>query len=126
MKKYTPFLAFWIVDSLLLWLASLFYPTYYVLGNANLTNILAAVVAGLVWTAIVWKSMMFTTKLGIKKNDILKNTAFYLVVNFVALWIVARFSALFGFGVTSYVWVFALAFIANLVQWGAWSLTSKK
>ena len=126
MKKYTPFLAFWIVDSLLLWLASMFYPTYYVLGNANLTNILAAVVAGLVWTAIVWKSMMFTTKLGIKKNDILKNTAFYLVVNFVALWIVARFSALFGFGVTSYVWVFALAFISNLVQWGAWSLTSKK
>lgn len=126
MKKYLPFLAFWVVNSLLLWLASTFYPTYYVLGNANLTSLLAAVVAGLVWTAVVWKSMVFTKKLKIKDSDMLKMTLYFLAVNFVTLWLVARFSGLFGFGVVSYIWVFALAFVANLAQWGAWALTSKK
>lgn len=126
MKKYTPFLAFWIVNSLLLWLAALVYPAYYVLGNARLGSYLAAVVAGLVWTAVIWKAMALTQKLGIKDKEMLKQALFYLAVNFVTLWVVARFSALFGFGVSSYIWVLALAFVANLVQWGAWALTSKK
>lgn len=121
-----PFLGFWVVNALLLWLASTFYPTYYVLGNARLTSVLAAVVAGLVWTAVVWKAMAFTKKLGIKDSDMLKMSLYFLAVNFVALWIIARFSALFGFGVTSYTWVFTLAFVANLLQWGVWALTSKK
>lgn len=126
MNKYTPFLIFWLIDSLLLWLANMFYPAYYVLGNARLSALLAAIVAGLVWTAVVWKSMMLYKKLGIKDSDMVKSMLFWLAVNFVTLWLVARFSALFGFGVTSFVWVFALAFVANLVQWGTWALTSKK
>lgn len=126
MKKFVPFLSLWLVGSLLLWLANMLYPTYYVLGNANLTGVLAAIVTGLVWTAVVWKSMVFTKKLGIKDNDMLKQALYFLVVNFITLWVIARFSALFGFGVVSYFWVFALAFVANLVQWGVWAITSKK
>lgn len=126
MKKYTPFLSFWIVNSVLLWLASYLYPSYYVLGNARLSSLMAAVIAGLVWTVFVWKLMLLSKKVGIKDKEAAKMGLYCLVINFVVLWVMARFSALFGFGVARFVWVFVLAFVANLLQWGAWSLTSKK
>lgn len=126
LKKYTPFLIFWALDSALLYLAAMFFPAYYVLGNSYFNMALSAVVAGGVWTVIVWNSMPLTKKLGIKATDMVKNILFWLVVNFVALWVIARFSLMLGFGVTSFVWVFALAFVANILQWLGWSVTSKK
>ena len=126
LKKYTPFFVFWVIDALLLYFANMLYPGYYVLGNARLTAFWAVIVSGFVWTAVVWKAVILYNKLGIKDSEVLKAMLFWLVVNFATLWIVARFSALFGFGVVSYVWVFALAVVGNCLQWLAWSLTSKK
>ena len=94
--------------------------------NAYLGALGAVVVASLAWAVLVWNSTVLYKWLKIKETEMFKMAAFYLVVNFVALWVVARFSLMFGFGVVSYVWVFALAFVANILQWLAWSMTRKK
>jgi len=96
-----------------------------VLGNAKLTLINAAILAGLIWTVIIWYGMPLAKSIGIKESDKIKMPIFYLILNFFALWIVARFSAFLGFGVISYIWVFILAFIANFIQWGGWTISEK-
>lgn len=126
MKKYIPVFIFWILDTVLLFLANMLYPSNYVLGNAFLIPLYAAVVAGLVWTLIVWQAMPFAKKVGIKEKDMVKMAIFYLAINFIALWVIARLSFFFGFGVISFIWVFALAFVANILQWLTWSFVAKK
>lgn len=116
LKKYYGFISFWILDSLLLYLATVIYPAAFTLGTFRLSVLWAAVVAGFVWTALVWFSEPIVTIVKLKVPDKMK-MFFYLFANFVALWLVARISAYSGFGVASFVWVFVLALIANFVQY---------
>lgn len=102
------------------------YPESYVLGNASFATVGAAIFAGLGWTVLVWNAMPLAGALKLKEDDKIKMPLFYLAVNFVVLWVIARFSAIFGFGVASYVWVFYLAFVANIVQWIGWYVSSEK
>lgn len=119
-------MVFWVINALLLYFANMLYPMYFVLGNAYFGVLSAALVASLVWTLLVWNAMPLSKWLKIKEKEALKMAAFYLVVNFIALWVIARFSLMFGFGVASFKWVGALAFMANILQWLGWSLTAKK
>lgn len=126
LKKYTPFLVLWVIDALLLYFANMVYPTYFVLGNAYFGSLAATLVASLVWTLLVWNAMVLAKWLKIKEKEALKMAVFYLAVNFIALWVMTRFSLMFGFGVAGFKWLGALAFVANLLQWLGWSLSAKK
>ena len=116
LKKYYGFLTFWALDSLLLYVATLVYPTVYTLGTFRLSTLWAAIVAGFIWTVLVWFSepIVAIVKLKVPKS---MTMAFYLFANFVALWLTARIAPYSGFGVASFVWVFLLALIANFAQW---------
>ena len=126
MKKYLPFVVFWVIDSALLYLANMLYPSYYVLGNGSLNAWQAAVIAGLAWTFLIYNAMPLAKVVGIKEDNKLMMPIFYLVANFFALWVVARLSAVFGFGVINYVWVAYLAFIANIIQYAGWAISGPK
>ena len=115
MKKYYGFISFWVLDSLLLYLATLAYPTAYTLGNFRLSTLWAAIVAGFIWTVLVWFSEPIVAIVKLKVSDKMK-MVFYLFVNFVALWLVARIAPYSGFGVASFVWAFLLALVANFAQ----------
>ena len=116
LKKYYGFISFWLLDSLLLYLATVVYPAAYTLGTFRLSVFWAAVVAGFIWTVLVWFSEPIVAILKLKVSDKMK-LVFYLFANFVALWLVARIAPYSGFGVASFVWVFLLALVANFVQY---------
>ena len=116
MKKYYGFISFWLLDSLLLYLATVVYPAAYTLGTFRLSVFWAAVVAGFIWTVLVWFSEPIVAILKLKVSAKMK-LVFYLFANFVALWLVARIAPYSGFGVASFVWVFLLALVANFVQY---------
>lgn len=116
LKKYYGFIAFWALDSLLLYLATLVYPAAYTLGTFRLSTFWAAIVAGFIWTSLVWFSEPLVLIVKLKVSDKMK-MAFYLLANFVALWLVARIAPYSGFGVVSFVWAFVLALVANLTQY---------
>ncbi len=116
LKKYCGFISFWVLDSLLLYLATVVYPAAYTLGTYRLSTLWAAIVAGFIWTALVWFSEPIVAMVKIKVSDKMK-MFFYLFANFVALWLVARIAPYSGFGVASFVWVFLLALVANFAQY---------
>jgi len=116
LKKYYGFISFWLLDSLLLYLATVVYPAAYTLGTFRLSVFWAAVVAGFIWTVLVWFSKPIVAIVKLKVPDKMK-TFFYLLANFVALWLVARIAPYSGFGVASFVWAFLLALVAIFVQY---------
>lgn len=116
LKKYYAFVTYWAVDSLLLYLATVVYPTAYALGNFRFSVLWAAIVAGFIWTALVWFSEPILGLFKVKVEGG-KQMIFYLLVNFIALWLVARIASFSGFGVASFVWAFLLALVANFVQY---------
>lgn len=124
-KQFLPFVTFWILNALILYLAAWFYPSYFVLGNKNFSAIWAAIVAGLVWTFVTWISdPIVSSKFKTKSKLIM--FGFYFLANFVALWLTARFSSVFGFGTTSFVWLVFLAILANIFQYAVWKLGNFK
>jgi hypothetical protein len=86
---------------------------------------MAALVAGLVWTFLTWVADPIVASRFKTKSQLIM-FGFYFLANFVALWIMARFSYAFGFGATSFVWLVFLAILANIFQYAVWKLGNFK
>lgn len=126
MKKYLlPFILFWLIDSIILYLAVILMPLYFVLGSSTVSIYSAAFVAGFTWTLIVWllKPLIF---LFTKLKGALAMFIFYLILNFVALWITARLGPVVGFGTRRFIWLIPIAIVANIVQYIFWKACSIK
>ncbi|QQS38399.1 hypothetical protein IPM62_03365 [Candidatus Woesebacteria bacterium] len=115
----------WVANSALLFSASLLFPAHFTLGNNLFTPIQAAIFTGFVWNYILWQIEPTFTDLEIKVKGQTNMALVYLVINFVSLWTIARMAFAFGFGISSYVWVFILSAIANFVQYTVWTKTEK-
>ncbi len=125
MKKFYPFLTMWLVNTALLWWASNMYPTSFVLGTFRMNALVSALVAAFVWTLAIYNLDSFAKKIGFNMGKGLVMMVYYFLGNFVTLWVVTRMAPLCGFGVSSFTWLIALAFIANLLQYGVWVLMVK-
>ena len=126
MKKFLlPFILFWLIDAIVLYLSVLVMPLYFVLGSRTVSVYAAAFVAGFTWTLIVWllKPLIF---LFTKLKGTVAMFIFYLILNFVALWITARLGPIVGFGTTRFVWLIPVAIAANIVQYMFWKLCNIK
>lgn len=113
------YLALLLANSVVIYLASVVFPLYVVLGTFSLT-------AG--WSLL--HSMIFLTLLNVgfipfvheyehTSGKMLKNTqwmALYFVINFVGVWVIARFSDQVGFGISSWLVAAVLAVVLNIVQ----------
>lgn len=117
MKVYIRWVAIWLVNSLLFYLASVVFPGNFVLGNASLTPTWAALVSGFLLTVLCRLSKPLISRFGLKLAGRYKMFVFYWLVNAVAIWLVARFSYLTGFGISAYYWAIGLGFVTNLFQW---------
>ena len=126
MKRYKQFTLLWLVNVVLLYLAEMLLPTQFTLGNNLFTPMLAALFTGFVWNVVLWNAEGMFKDLEMQSKNMMVMMGEYLGLNFVTLWLLARFAVLTGFGVSSYVYVFGLAFVANFVQYQTWVLTSKK
>ena len=126
MKRYLlPFIIFWLVNSVILYLAALIMPAYLVLGSKNVSIWGAIFVAGFTWTLIVWllKPFVFLFK---KLKGTLAMFLFYLVLNFIALWLTARLGPIVGFGTTRFVWLIPVAIAADALQYLVWKVCGMK
>lgn len=125
MKNSSLLLAMWLVNGTLILLANWFMPETYVLGTYRMGVFVSALVASLVWTIITLLVEPVLKVANYKPKNPVVSMLIYLVANFVGLWLVARMAPLTGFGVMSWVWVLALAFVGNLVQFVTWSALDK-
>jgi len=126
MPKYKKFSVLWFVNFLLIYVAVSFLPTNYTVGNDLFTPFQSAVFTSFVWNMVIWKvgNLMKEFEVNIKAE---MNMMFvYLAFNFVSIWLLARFAVLTGFGVSSYLYVFLLAFVANFVQYKTWLWVDSK
>jgi len=83
MKKHLiPFSFFWVVNSVLLYLAAMFYPIYFVLGTYRLSVFWAALVGGFVWTFLTCASHPLLKKVNLKLNGRVVMFGFYFLVLF--------------------------------------------
>ena len=122
MKKFLPFILFWIVNSLFLYLASVVYPFKFVLGNFRFSMLSATIWAGLWITVLGWLAIWLIGKLKIKLSGAAQMFISYWTVNAAAVWITARLATLTGFGIFSFWWAIGLGLILNIVQSAVWKL----
>lgn len=126
LKKYNQFLVLWIVNIALLYLANKLFPLYYTLGNNLFTPMQAAVFSGLIWNWVLWNAGSELKKFELDTKSAMGMMLEYLAINFVTVWLIARFAYMTGFGVASFLYVFGLAFVANFVQYKVWTAVDAK
>jgi len=121
LKKVLPsFVIFWLFDSLVLWLAGMFYPGYFVFRTYRMNVVVSIIIAGFVWTLLVWLAGKAADLVSSKKKSRIMMFGFYFLANFVALWLTARMAPITGFGTVSFIWLAYLAIIADTVQYLVW------
>lgn len=126
MKDSRGFLAFWLVNSLIFYFAPFVLNGMVVVGNVRLASFMASVISGFLLTLAVSVTMPIFTSLKIKLTDEWQWALAYLFVNVVALWVIARYADLTGFGISN-AWVaIILGVVFNLAQWGTWRLVDPK
>ncbi len=123
-------LNFWVaigvVNAVLLYTASLFFPAYVVLGNEYMESWIAVILTGFLLTVCValTKPVMKAAKLKVK-GDIAINIT-YTIANIVGLWILARLAQFVGFGVSSFLVVIVLGISLTLIQYAVWKMLAGK
>lgn len=128
MKRYKIFTLYWVTNTLMLFLAAMLLPTHFTLGNNLFSALQAALFVGFVWDAVLWKGESWFADLEMQSKNPMVMMVQYLAVNFATLWVLARLAVVTGFGVSSFVYIFGLAFVANFVQYQIWQMagSSKK
>lgn len=125
--KVLQFAGFWAVNILFLWLASLVWPSHVVFGNANITPVL-----GIIWTAFLLNAAIYAVtpvlnQFKIKLEKEFQMGLIYLVVNIVALWVLARWlQPITGFGIGAFWVAIIIGAIVNFIQWGFWKFAVRK
>ena|SRR3989344_5555642 len=125
MKRYQKFLAYWILNSAILYLAGLFLPKSVTIGNNIFAPYQALVFTGFLWSVIIWYIEPITKDLQISLKDRAVMMLVLLFVNFATVWFIARFSFITGIGIANYWTDLTIAVAANLVQYVAWQFMDK-
>lgn len=124
MKDARGFLAFWLVNSLIFYIAPFVVSGMIVTGNARLAPFMASVISGFLLTLAVSVTMPAFTALKVKLTDEWQWMLAYLFVNVVSLWVIARYADLTGVGLASAWAALLLGVVFNLAQWGTWKMVT--
>lgn len=120
MKKLPAFVGFWILNSLVLYVLSLILGELMVFGNANVSALVAIIFTGFLLTAITYLTQPVAAQLKIKITNENNLTVVYLIVNIVAVWILARVAAVTGFGIAIFWVAIVSGVILTSLQWVFW------
>lgn len=113
------YVAFFIINSIVIWLANRWYPNAVVLGTHIHSPLMGLVYSMVVFTLLVVGAVPVIEYVTAQMKWRLSNRDWmmlYFVVNLVALWVVARFAEQLGMGLSSWVVVAVLSVIINLAQ----------
>ena len=115
-----------LANALLIYVASLLYPAYIVLGNDSLSPWAATVVTSLILTLILAIAYPLVKSMKLKKDKDLISTIFYIAINIVGVWLLARGAIYTGFGITSYLVALVLGAILVLSQYIIWKVSLER
>ena len=122
LKKYLPFLSFFVLNSIVIYLASFLRPSSFELGSATVPENIAALWAGALLTFIVWVSKPIIESFGIKPQGTALKFLFYWLANSAVIWVLARFAEVSGLGISRFYWAIVLGFTLNIAQWSLWQI----
>lgn len=126
-KKQTTFwVVMYLINTVVLYTLSLFFPAEIVFGNATLPPILAVLITSLLLTGLLTQVEPIVTALKIKITNEAYWGILYGVFNIGGLWLIARISEWSGFGITSFSVAILLGIILNVCQYAAWKLLGGK
>src|SRR3989344_1830019 len=113
------FFLLWLVNGFVIALANMFFSQQIVLGTMSISSTMALVLSSgiLAWAATL--TMPIFTEIEIRKQMVLTPQHWmtgYLIINFIALWVVARFADVIGLGMASWFFVLGLSAILDVVQ----------
>lgn len=116
MKKHIPLAICWLVNSLVVYLLSGLFPNKIVLGNEFLSPLAAVLITGLLVMVIDHLGKHANAfKFKLKKREY--KFGYYLAVNTVAFWLLARIPFLTGYGIARFYWAIVLGVVTTIVQW---------
>lgn len=113
------FFALFVVNSLVVWLASLVFPEWVVLGTSWAPWFWALIHSMGALTLINTFAIPFVREYEKNTGRMLGPKGWmmaYFLINLVGVWVVARFSDQFGFGIKSWMVAVFLALILDFVQ----------
>jgi hypothetical protein len=120
MYNHLLYFAYWFANALILFVFASLFPGDVVLGNWRFSAVEAAIYSGFWVTFFVWIMWDFAMARKLKFDVGAVTLGYFWLVNTFAFWVVARFPAYSGLGITSYFWAFAIGLGAYLVQRIAW------
>lgn len=128
-KKVVGFLAYWVVNAVVLLVAAAIFGGNVVLGNKDISAPLAAVLVALVITVLTYLVEPLVAKSGMRQNlkslaikDEYSNGLIYLGANVVIVWVVKWFASTLGLGVASIIYVVLVGILLTLGQWAVFKL----
>ncbi len=109
-----------IVNAAVLYVASLFFPAYVVVGNEFIENWMAVVLTAFLLTLLLALTKPIMKAANLKVKGDLPINITYGIANIVGLWILAKLARYVGFGVSSVVVVVVLGVVLTLLQFVVW------
>src|SRR3990170_3235475 len=112
MKVYIRYGVVWAINTVLILLANSYFPQNYVLGNAVIPPLYAAIFSGLLLTVFDRAAKPVIKKLIKDERGRYIMFGIYWFTNFVGIWLIARISFLSGFGISKFTYAIILGFVA--------------
>ena len=113
------FLVIWLVNSLVIWLANLLFPQLVVLGTVHIPKLWVFFHATGTLALINTFAVPFVRLYENKQSQMLDSKSWmilYFIINFVSLWVIARFAEQLGLGLRSWLVALGLALILDIFQ----------
>lgn len=95
------------------------FSTNVVLGNANVSMPMAAVISGLIITGFGYVVPIVVAKSGVKVKNDSSWAGIFWAGNVVIVWVLKRFALILGLGVSSLLYVALLGVILTVAQFAA-------
>ena len=126
MYEHLLFFLYWFLNALSMYLLGSIFPSSVVLGTWRLSPLEAALYAGFWLTFFVWTMWEWMLVRKVKLEPFSLRFIFFFAVNFIGVWIVARYAYHTGLGITSFWWALLIGTAANLLQSASWRLFGKR
>lgn len=113
------FVILFVVSAAVIWLANSLFPQSVVLGTMSIPPIWAIVLSAGVIALIDTFALPLVTQWEMQRDKLatpIEMSMIFLGVNFAVVWLITRVAEIFGLGVSSWLVVFALAFVLDAAQ----------
>lgn len=126
MYNHIMYLSYWIINSLVLYVANLFLPQNVMLGDWRFNTVESSIYAGFWLTFLVWIFWDFAIARKFSPKKGFAFFFFFFLVNSISLWIVSLFPNYTGFSFYNDQWALIIGFVLAILQQISWKLVKNK